>query len=432
MGKIITAALVLFLPLVASTALSASPREEFKLKPGAGGEQCLECHKELQKELDASHLHPLVKSRECASCHEPHASDHSKLLTSAPTALCIECHSKVIPAGAHSVHETALKGNCVQCHAAHGSEYPNHLKKTGNELCFECHQQIAEEATRVRFKHKPVTMEAGCLNCHQPHASADQQNLLRSSPPTLCRTCHRTSDASFRRGHQNYPVEQADCSGCHSPHGSNRSGILQDTVHPPLVEKSCDTCHNPPGSAQPSGVKQQGTELCRQCHQDWVEKALGKQRVHWPMLSEDGCSQCHSPHAARQKSLLPHRTGAVCGQCHGDTLELQRLARENPMTPNLCEPVKKGNCTACHSPHSANQALLFEAPSSIQLCGKCHDWQTHSTHPIGEKVVDPRNRNLSMDCLSCHRGCGTANYPNTLDFPTTYDLCVSCHVDRKR
>jgi predicted CXXCH cytochrome family protein len=203
-------------------------------------------------------------------------------------------------------------------------------------------------------------------------------------------------------------------------------------VHPPLVEKSCDTCHNPPDASQPMAVRQKGTELCRQCHQSWFQETLGRQRIHWPMMSAQGCSQCHSPHAARQKGLLPESTGTVCGRCHADTLELQRLSSANPATPNLCEPVKKGNCTACHSPHSAQQALLFDAASSIDRCGRCHEWEAHSSHPIGAKVGDPRNRNLTMDCLSCHRGCGTSNYPNMLDFPTTYDLCVSCHVERKR
>jgi predicted CXXCH cytochrome family protein len=432
MGNIFAVSFLLVLSAGAAMVLSAADRQDFKLQPGPSGEQCLKCHTELQEELKRSHLHPLVQSKQCTGCHQPHASDHPGLLNTSPTVLCRECHAEVMPAGAHSVHDIALQGQCTQCHEPHGSEFPKTVKKPGNELCFECHQEIAEEATQVRYVHRPVTTRSGCLNCHQPHASTEQPNLLRTAPPALCRTCHQTADATFRRRHQNYPVENTDCSLCHSPHGSDHPGIIQDTVHPPLVEKTCNTCHNPPGSARPLAVKQPGTALCRQCHRPWIDATLDKQRVHWPMMSDKGCSQCHSPHASREKGLLPAKAAVTCGKCHADTVELQKRSIDNPDFPNFCEPVKKGDCTVCHSPHSAERPLMFKSASSIEWCGECHEWQAHSSHPIGEKVIDPRNRNLATDCLSCHRGCGTSNYPNMLDFPTTYDLCVSCHVERRR
>jgi predicted CXXCH cytochrome family protein len=424
---------IVALALFPASGPAATPEEAaFKLKPGASGQECLRCHEGFEAELKKSHLHPLVKSRQCTGCHVPHASDHESLLTAAPTALCLECHANVVPEQSRSVHDIVAEGKCEQCHDSHGSDYPNTLKKPGNELCFECHQDIANEATQARFKHNPVTMENGCLNCHQPHAAADQQHLLRAAPPSLCLSCHKTGDASFQARHQNYPVRDSDCSSCHSPHGSDHRGLLQETVHRPVMEDACDSCHNAPDSGQPLGIKQEGTQLCRQCHQQWFDKTLNKKRIHWPMAGEDSCSRCHSPHASRNKALLSHPTDQVCGQCHGDTVELQQAAAAKPDKKDICEPVKQGNCTACHAPHSADQPLLFDGKSSIEQCGRCHEWETHSSHPIGEKVVDPRNVNETMECLSCHRGCGTVDNPVMLDFPTIYDLCVSCHVDRRR
>jgi predicted CXXCH cytochrome family protein len=416
----------------AAAPAPASPRPEYKLLPGAAGQKCLECHEEFEAELKKSHLHPLVEAKECTGCHVPHASDHSTLLTTAPADLCVECHKDVIPEGSHSVHDIVAEGRCDRCHDSHGSDYPSTLIKPGNALCYECHKDIADEATQVRFKHDPVTRENGCLNCHQPHAAPDQQHLLRSSPPSLCRSCHQTSDARFQARHQNYPVAEADCSGCHSPHGSNHRGLLQDTVHPPVLEKACDSCHNAAGSAQPLGFKKEGTAVCSQCHEQWLDETMGKKRIHWPMAGEKSCGQCHSPHAARYKALLSQPTGQVCGKCHQDTVALQQLTIRNPENEGICEPVKKGECTACHSPHSADQPLLFDSRSSIERCGECHEWQAHSSHPIGAEVIDPRNGNLTMDCLSCHRGCGTVDNPVMLDFPTIYDLCVSCHEERRR
>ena len=70
-------------------------------------------------------------------------------------------------------------------------------------------------------------------------------------------------------------------------------------------------------------------------------------------------------------------------------------------------PVQDGMCTSCHSPHGANGAFLIDQPSVNELCTTCHDYAQHSAHPIGEKAVDPRNKNLRVDCLSCHNGHGT-------------------------
>jgi predicted CXXCH cytochrome family protein len=60
------------------------------------------------------------------------------------------------------------------------------------------------------------------------------------------------------------------------------------------------------------------------------------------------------------------------------------------------------------------------------VCGTCHDYAAHSAHPIGEKAVDPRNKNLRVGCLSCHNGHGTP-YKRMLLAETTSALCTRCH-----
>src|SRR5690606_35887207 len=122
-----------------------------------------------------------------------------------------------------------------------------------------------------------------------------------------------------------------------------------------------------------------------------------KNRVHWPMFSEKGCASCHQPHASRQKALLNKPMLSTCGQCHADTI------RRQEKSPTKHEPIKEGECTVCHSPHASDNEHLFVEKSLVELCGTCHDWQKHSSHPIGDKAIDPRNRNLTVNCLSCHR-----------------------------
>jgi predicted CXXCH cytochrome family protein len=430
--RLIVAGLILLTFMMMPNAAVANKQQILKLQPGAEGVLCLKCHTEFEATLKKSHLHPLVKARDCVGCHFPHASDNEGLLKASSGRLCLECHADVLPEGAHSVHDIVTTGNCQQCHDPHGSENRSNLLKPGNQLCFECHADIGQQSRNARFKHRPVSSDEGCLSCHQPHASQKQDYLLKNEPRALCLECHKTNAQSFKRKHLNYPVAESRCSDCHSPHGSDRKGILYEVAHAPMLENNCTACHNPADSPQAIAVKKEGVELCRQCHERWIDQKTAKERVHWPMFSEDGCTTCHNPHASREKQLLRGNTATVCGQCHADTVELQRLAVKNAKNNELCEPVLKGQCASCHAPHGADNVLLFEASDSLQVCGRCHEWQTHSSHPIGEKIIDPRNQNLTLDCLSCHRGCGTTTNPVMLQFPTTYDLCVSCHVDRRR
>jgi predicted CXXCH cytochrome family protein len=115
----------------------------------------------------------------------------------------------------------------------------------------------------------------------------------------------------------------------------------------------------------------------------------------------------------------------TCGGCHGDTIKRQQLS------PTKHEPIKDGNCTACHDPHASNAPLMMANPSIIEGCGACHDWLKHSSHPMGEKFLDPRNKNLTIQCLSCHRAHGT-EYLHMMPYPTTSDLCTKCHEKFKR
>ena len=409
------------------------PQHKAKLKPGATGKQCLKCHEEFKKTLKQRSVHPLLKKGECIGCHDPHTSSHKKLLISDITTLCSSCHKNMVPDKARSSHKIVIEGNCITCHNSHGSDNRFILSKSANELCFECHKEVGTRSQNARFKHEPVKKGKGCLSCHNPHASTRADSLLRNSVPELCTECHKTNRAFFARRHMNYKVAASNCTSCHNTHGSNKNGILYDNVHAPVAEKKCTQCHPQPTAANALETKKKGTLLCRDCHNDMIKETLSKNRLHAPLADKDGCLNCHNPHGTKEKKLLKDTQPVVCGQCHADTVKLQEWSITNPKNKNLCEPVKAGNCVSCHSPHAADNALLMAQDNiSIDLCGKCHEWQSHSTHPIGEKTVDQRNKNLSVECVSCHVACGTGNKPWMMPFETTYDLCTQCHVERRR
>lgn len=409
--------------LVGALAHAQDNSLKFKLKPGADGKLCLECHGGFKDNLAKAFVHTPLKKGECTGCHNPHTSSHGKLLAAEGGAICYSCHATVVPADSRSSHKVVAEGGCLKCHDPHATANKFNLVKAGNLLCADCHKAMVETVAKVKFKHRPV--EDGCVSCHLPHASAKAPFLLKDDIVPLCTGCHRTDRPIFAKQHMNYPVASARCTSCHDPHGSDRPGILYANVHRPIATKMCNQCHEEATSPTPLKTRKEGVELCRGCHSTMVSQMGGMNRVHWPVLAKDGCLSCHNPHAATQKALLKSPMLTLCGSCHDDTIKRQHQS----VTKH--EPINEGVCTACHEPHASNNTTLFKGASIVDLCATCHDWQKHSTHPLGEKVRDRRNKNLAVDCLSCHRAHGT-EFKRMLPFASTSDLCVQCHFEYKR
>ena len=405
---------------IASTTLAA---DKFKLKPGARGKRCVECHDEFDETLAKPVVHKPITEGNCAACHNPHTSNHEMLLSAESGEMCLECHDDLAPQETMSVHEVFVDGKCLSCHAPHAADNKKLLVRAGSELCFECHDEIGEKLEENEFQHEPVTED--CLECHNPHASSDGKKLLKGGQPALCLECHKAGKPAFKKAHKGYPVDKARCSACHDPHGSNTAGILFDNVHEPVLKKKCQECHEGLGSSTPFALKETGFELCEGCHYEEVADIFTKKRIHWPVVDETGCLNCHAPHASSQDSLLKEPMLDLCGQCHADTIARQeRSPTEHP-------PIAEGECAECHSPHSSDSLFLANEGSLLELCESCHDWQAHSTHPIGEKIVDSRNQNVTVQCSSCHRSHGT-EFEHFIYFETPNEMCVQCHDEYKR
>jgi len=337
--------------------------------------------------------------------------------------ICRTCHGGIVPGKAESVHKVVAEGKCVKCHDPHAAPNRFNLLAAGNDLCAGCHKELVESAAKAGFGHSPV--RKGCITCHDPHASTRSAFLLKEGVPSLCTGCHASDKPSFVKQHQNYPVAKARCTSCHDPHGSDRGGILWADVHAPVANKTCGQCHVDPSSPDALKTRKEGYELCRGCHNDMMNRTFDRKRIHWPLVDRGSCMNCHVPHASKNDRLLKAPVKAVCGKCHADVIARQ----EKSLVKH--KPVEEGNCTKCHSPHSSNNVFLLDNATTVDLCGSCHDWQKHTTHPIGEKIVDPRNRNLRLDCLSCHRSHGS-DQKNFAYFNPKMELCVQCHVEMKR
>ena len=414
---------VMTLLLLCSFASAQDNTAKFKLKAGAFGKLCIGCHTTFPEKMKKAFVHTPLRKEDCTGCHNPHTSSFKKLLAGDASQICLTCHKNMIPAGARSTHKVVVSGECMKCHDPHSADNKFNLLKPGNDLCFGCHKSMGEKIAKIKFKHNPV--EKGCLNCHDPHASTQSEFLLKEKVTALCLKCHKTDRPIFVKQHMNYPVASARCTGCHDPHGSDVAGILYNNVHKPVAARKCNQCHDEATAASPLKTKREGVELCRGCHSDMYNSAFSKNRVHPPLFARQGCLTCHNPHAGKEKGLLKAPMITLCGKCHADTIQRQ------VKSPTKHEPVNGGNCTACHDPHASDSPLMTKQASVIDLCGTCHDWMKHSTHPIGEKIKDPRNKNLTLNCLSCHRSHGT-EYKGLRPLPTVSELCVQCHEQYRR
>ena len=244
-------ALVL-LAIVSLGAVSMSySQDKYRLKPGAKGKVCVNCHVAFKDKLKLPFLHTPVRKGECSDCHNPHTSSHGKLLAGDVKKICFSCHEGIVPEKAQSVHKVVVEGNCVKCHDPHAAKNKNNLLLSGNELCLGCHGRIAKQIAANRIKHSPV--EKGCLNCHTPHASPDARALLKKDVPGICVACHKTDSPSFGKQHMGYPVAKSRCDSCHDPHGSESRGMFRGKGHQPVVNKMCAQCHL--DSASPDALK---------------------------------------------------------------------------------------------------------------------------------------------------------------------------------
>ena len=109
-----------------------------------------------------------------------------------------------------------------------------------------------------------------------------------------------------------------------------------------------------------------------------------------------------------------------CASCHPDSTA--GFTEE----ASFHEPVETGDCSACHAPHSSDNVFLMQTADVNELCTSCHEWREHSSHPLGEEVIDQRNANLALDCSSCHAPHGS-EFKAMSHLDPGGDLCVSCH-----
>jgi len=377
---------------------------------------CYECHKELKESLSRSYVHFPFKQGKCEDCHDVHASDRKNLMKDDVNSVCLSCHEGIrnlINKG--TMHGVLKRGLCTDCHYSHAGANKHLLLKEEKKLCWDCHEALKEQLSKSHV-HPPFK-EGECSSCHNAHASPEG-NLLLASPNKMCKTCHQPK-CSVGTVSISSITKDLDCSTCHTGHSSNNKGLLGSYGHTAFLNESCEQCHKPITPGGKITTKLSGKELCFSCHEQERTK-MNEADVH--AGDKKGCALCHSYHASTNKNLTV-RESDFCFACHQDT-EKRQASMVKALKSIRCEPVKDNRCFACHVPVHSRNPLYFRE-DKILTCARCHKAEHKVAHPMGSKVLDPRD-GQPITCVTCH-SMHSAKAEFMLIFDRKRALCIQCH-----
>ena len=147
---------------------------------------------------------------------------------------CLTCHQ-----GGKRMHwQVSLHASrdttCTSCHQIHTGHDKVRDKQEQAQVCFTCHKEQRAQINRPS-RHPIPEGKVVCSDCHNPHGSAGEKNLVRDNVNDTCYTCHMEKRGPFVRTHQ--PVQE-DCSICHNPHGTTTPNLLKQRS--PFL---CQQCH---------------------------------------------------------------------------------------------------------------------------------------------------------------------------------------------
>lgn len=381
--------------------------------PPAREESCAFCHQPHGSENEG--LLNTPKDELCSSCHDLDALIvmlGEESIGGAAAQTGSEPKTASGPDRRGSLHEPFSQSECEDCHNPHGSNHNKLLKREGADLCYSCHAEKKSEFEKGTT-HQPVT-DGACLTCHIPHGSSGEA-LVAKPQPDLCIQCHDFSAEPLKSAHKGFDVRKTICTTCHNPHNGPDKNILKEYTHDPFSEGSCDVCHEDVASRTPeatgtsSAMLAVAPDVCMVCHDDMAERQGHHQTEGLQ------CINCHSPHASKFEKLLENPK-SLCLKCHQDILQTKSKKDKTRYTH---KPIETGSCLDCHQLHDPKgRPLLVE--NQKDLCSGCHaSIKERSDH------LTQHSPFRDGSCEKCHK-THFSTEAHLLKTPQK-ELCKSCH-----
>jgi predicted CXXCH cytochrome family protein len=226
-------------------------------------------------------------------------------------------------------------------------------------------QCIAAECHPVEIrghmpKHSPY-IEGQCLSCHVDHASSQPQ-LLRSTGNEICLPCHKGMEMTETGLNTKHPPDSQRCLDCHVPHESKLRG---------MVRTAADLAS------------------CAECHKDFLAQSAEMPFRHEHFDPYRQCGLCHYAHKRASEHYLRENVGETCLTCHSLPIRIgsriiEDISKQVRTYASVHDPVRKGQCPTCHTPHGSQQSSLLISGypggnyreyerAQYNLCWQCHD-----------------------------------------------------------
>ena len=310
-------------------------------------------------------------------------------------------------------------------------------------------------------------LKQGCSACHldcnrlsAANRKEPPEHYLKAQEPALCMGCHASLGKDLAPAHDNQPLGESKCSGCHDPHSSDTPKLLLTYPHGPYAAGLCSACHPKPVDGKVGLTAADVDSLCYSCHANFKAEMAGAGSRHKLLdKSRQACMECHDPHAANQEYHLKKPAQELCLGCHVEHPE--KAAKAGKPSPEhelsdveylklsskqVHEPAKK-SCLLCHDPHASGFPKELRVAVN-DLCTSCHGpnsekiVQSSEPFPLfnglvslppktfdkvtrleltGKYVHEPVN----VSCALCH-DAHASDHDKELYAPVV-DLCLACH-----
>jgi len=201
---------------------------------------CVTCHDDKAKLIDSAKFPHPGAAGDCTDCHSPHASNQPGLPKTDLVSICIGCHTDIGDLRSKAVHhQPAFVQGCSTCHTPHGGDIEHLLRAQGNALCLECHGP--DSVPRRDDANHLLTIFNGAVRLPEDYYQKNKVAILPlkyglGHPVEY----HPVSDV-MDPTNQSRVKTPLSCLSCHQPHASAQADLLiKDQVNNMAF---CDNCH---------------------------------------------------------------------------------------------------------------------------------------------------------------------------------------------
>ena len=271
-------------------------------------------------------------------------------------------------------------------------------------MCYCDFSAAADTAT-------PSGIAAKCGECHDKvleHFGGTQHAMAFKGSDRTCTNCHGNADAhmsnpskeniiSFNtKDKEKRKALETQCLTCHSNTAHLAFWNMGDHRKNGVTCVDCHNIHVPADQRMPT------SETCLGCHKK-VKNDLEKTSHHPILEGKVTCFDCHNPHGTTTKhQLKAPSTNQLCYKCHADKRGPYKF--EHP-------PVEE-DCLICHNSHGSRVQRLLKKKSP-SLCQDCHIATSH----VGELYSKNSNglgdgkeaRMMGRACVNCHANIHGSN-----------------------